>query len=110
LTGPLAAQAWAAGLEETTDGWRPRFDVDVMVETLVGVLSEPTWPDWEQVSSPTLILRGENGTLTAETAAKMIDRRPGAEVAEIAGAGHDVHLEQPKRWREVLTRFLTDLP
>jgi pimeloyl-ACP methyl ester carboxylesterase len=106
----LAAEAWAAGLEETADGWRPQFDVDVMVETLVGVLSESTWSDWARVASPALIVRGESGMLSAETAAKMIDQRPGTEVREIAGAGHDLHLEQPKRWREVLTRFLKDLP
>lgn len=106
---PLAAEAWAAGLEETGDGWRPRFDVDVMVETLVGVLSEPTWPDWEQVACPTLIVRGENGTLTAATAAEMVARRSGAEAVEVAKAGHDLHLEQPRSWRTVLTGFLQQL-
>jgi pimeloyl-ACP methyl ester carboxylesterase len=104
-----AAESWAAGLEETDEGWRPRFDVDVMVETLVEVLSEPTWPDWERGVCPALIVRGENGTLSAETAAEMVMRRPGAEPAEVAGAGHDLHLEQTQRWCSVLTRFLRQL-
>jgi pimeloyl-ACP methyl ester carboxylesterase len=106
---PLAAEAWAAGVEETADGWRPRFDVDVMVETLMGVLSEPTWLDWEHVNCPTLIVRGENGTLTAEAAALLAARQPGAATVAIADAGHDVHLDQPQSWRAVLTGFLHQL-
>ena len=103
---PLAAEAWAAGLEETADGWPRRFDVDVMIETLVGVLSEPTWPDWGRLYVPTLIVRGERGTLSAESAVLMVTRQPRAEVVTIADAGHDVHLEQPQSWRAVLTGFL----
>jgi pimeloyl-ACP methyl ester carboxylesterase len=106
----LAAELWAAGLEETDDGWRPQFDVDLMVETLLVVLSEPTWPDWENVVCPTLIVRGENGTLTAKTAAEMVARHARAQTVEVAEAGHDLHLEQPEKWSRVLTRFLNDLP
>lgn len=107
--GPLAAGAWADGLEEAADGWRPQFDVDVMRETLIAVLSEPTWADWAQIECPTLIVRGENGTLSAETAAGMAARRPGVKEVEIAGAGHDVHLEQPQSWQSALGRFLEQL-
>jgi pimeloyl-ACP methyl ester carboxylesterase len=106
---PLAAEAWAAGLEQTADGWRPQFDVDVMVETLRQVLSEPTWPDWDAGGCRTLIVRGENGTLTRETVVEMLARRPDAQVAEVPAAGHDLHLEQPQRWRRVLSRFLRQL-
>lgn len=106
----FAAEAWADGLEETADGWRPRFDIDVMRETLIAVLSEPTWGDWAKIGVPTLVVRGENGTLSAETAAAMAARRAGVTEVEIAGAGHDVHLDQPPRWRTVLARFLEELP
>jgi pimeloyl-ACP methyl ester carboxylesterase len=106
---PLVAEAWTAGLQETADGWRPRFDVDVMVETLVKVLGEPTWPDWEQIPCPTLIVRGEKGTLTENTAAEMVKRQPNSKAAVVPAAGHDLHLEQPASWRAVLTRFLHQL-
>lgn len=56
-----AAEAWAAGLEQTADGWRPRFDIDVIERTLRAELSVPTWAEWEQVRCPTLVVRGERG-------------------------------------------------
>jgi len=38
--GDGAALPWADGLEEHVDGWRPRFDIDVMERTL-GEMQEP---------------------------------------------------------------------
>ena len=32
----------------------------------------------------------------------MAERRPGTTLAEIEEAGHDLHLDQPGRWREAL--------
>jgi pimeloyl-ACP methyl ester carboxylesterase len=34
---------------------------------------------------------------------------PSARTAAIAGAGHDLHLEQPSPWREVVSGFLETL-
>ena len=39
----------------------------------------------------------------------MADALPGARLAEIADAGHDVHLDQPERWRAVVQAFLAGL-
>jgi pimeloyl-ACP methyl ester carboxylesterase len=36
----------------------------------------------------------------------MADALPGAALVEIADAGHDVHLDQPERWRAAVEGFL----
>jgi len=37
----------------------------------------------------------------------MLELLPQARLREIANAGHDVHLDQPERWRQILEEFLS---
>jgi pimeloyl-ACP methyl ester carboxylesterase len=105
----LAAEAWADGLTQREDGWSPRFDVEVMVRTLREAVLTPSWDEWERITCPTLVVRGGDGQLDADLAQEMLDRLPSARLVEIAGAGHDVHLDAPVQWRETLSQFLDSL-
>lgn len=55
-----AARVWAGGLEERSDGWWPRFDVDVMVDSLSEVAVTDYWDAWEAVRCRVLLVRGEH--------------------------------------------------
>jgi len=101
-----AAPVWAHGLEQRADGLYPRFDVEILAETLRQALANEHWQDWERIRCPTLIVRGEHGTLDPQIATEMLERLPHARLVEIAGAGHDVHLERPSEWRAALQAFL----
>jgi pimeloyl-ACP methyl ester carboxylesterase len=104
--GEGAAVPWASGLEQRDDGLWPRFDVGVMAQTL-GEMQEPdTWPQWASVDCPTLVLRAEHGVVDAEAVERMRVTRPEATVVEVAGSRHDLHLDRPLEWRQVLTGFL----
>lgn len=105
----LAAEAWASGLEETADGWRPRFDVDLMARTMRDALSRPSWEQWERIACPVLVVRAGNGLIEPATAAEMVARLPGTRLVEIAGAAHDVHLDRPDAWWDALSEFLDAL-
>jgi pimeloyl-ACP methyl ester carboxylesterase len=105
----LPAEAWTSGLERVENGWQPRFDVDVMARTLRDALSVPSWGEWERISCPTLIVRAGNGMVEPATAGRMTDRLPSAQLVEIAGAAHDLHLDRPDAWRRALTGFLDSL-
>ncbi len=108
--GPsVSADAWAAGLERRDDGWWPAFDVEVMVRTLREGVAEDQWEQWRRISCPTLVVRGASGTLEPGDAEAMVRQLPDARRVEIAGAGHDVHLEQPIAWREAVCGFLGSL-
>lgn len=104
--GRLAGEAWAAGLEQRADGWWPRFDVEVMVETLLAASAQPNWADWQRIRCPTLVVRAGQGLLEAEVAGAMVAALPTAQLAELPEARHDLHLDRPGEWREILTRFL----
>ncbi|ADB50407.1 alpha/beta fold hydrolase [Conexibacter woesei] len=105
--GPsLAADAWADGLERRADGLRPRFDADVATAILRAAVSRPHWDAWERIRCPTLVVRAEAGTLPAAEAEAMRTRLPHAQLVELPGAAHDLHLDRPEEWRHVLTAFL----
>ena len=79
--GELAAEAWAAGLEARKDGCWPRFDVEVIMQTLRQ--ASPNWHDWERISCPTLIVRAGDGLLGRDVAQAMIARLPSAQLVEL---------------------------
>jgi pimeloyl-ACP methyl ester carboxylesterase len=105
----LPAAAWTDGLEQAPDGWRPRFDVSVMAQTLRDALSVPTWDEWASITCPTLIVRAGKGMIDPGTAKEMTRRLPTAQLVEIADAAHDVHLDRPDEWQAVLARFLNSV-
>ena len=104
--GEGAELPWADGLEQRADGLWPRFDVDVMARTL-GEMQEPnTWPQWQAVTCPTLVLRAEHGVIDPEAIERIRKTRPEATVVKVAEAQHDLHLHRPDEWRRALTGFL----
>jgi pimeloyl-ACP methyl ester carboxylesterase len=84
----------------------PRFDLEVMELTLRASLGRSFWAEWERIACPTLVVRAERGIVPAEEARAMVEGLPHARLTEIAGAGHDVHLDSPAAWRRALGDFL----
>jgi pimeloyl-ACP methyl ester carboxylesterase len=97
------ARAWARNL----DGLRPAFDMDVMVQAIVAAV-DARWDEWRRISTPTLVVRGDNGELSRSEASEMVRTLPGAELVTLA-AGHDVHLDAPAGWRNAVEAFLPSL-
>jgi pimeloyl-ACP methyl ester carboxylesterase len=106
----LAAQAWTSGLERAQNRWQPRFDADVMAQTLRAAICAPSWDEWESIECPALVVRAGDGIVAHETVGEMTERLPGAQLVEITGAAHDLHLDRPDEWRRALTAFLDGLP
>jgi pimeloyl-ACP methyl ester carboxylesterase len=104
--GGRAGTAWAAGLVETTEGLVPGFDVANVGRIVRLVTSVDLWDEWRRIECPTLIVRGGRGHLQADEAARMASTNPNARVAVVEGAGHDVHLDDPRGFRTALERFL----
>jgi pimeloyl-ACP methyl ester carboxylesterase len=106
--GPAGA-GWAAGLEERKDGWWPRFEPGLMVRSVLELSQRSFWQEWHQVRCPTLVVLAESGIFSSEQAREMARTRPGTVVANVPGAGHDVHLENPEMVRAAITDFLRAL-
>ncbi|MGW6603745.1 alpha/beta fold hydrolase [Streptomyces sp. NPDC055036] len=104
--GGPAGRAWAAGLAEHPDGLRPRVDREVMVAYVAENARRSFWDEWERVRCPTLVVRGDTGSMPEAEATEMRVRRPGTELRVIPSAAHDVHLDQPGALHEAIEAFL----
>lgn len=76
-------------------------DPEAAAATVSGLERRDWWSEWRSIRCPVLVVRGERGELDHEVAARM---DPGA--VTIAGAGHDVHLDQPDALAEAVSAFL----
>jgi len=104
----LRAQVWASGLEQRNDGFWPRFQVSVMLAALNEIACRSYWDEWALIRCPVLVVRAQHGASAVDTQ-RMAELLPHARVVEIEKSGHDIHLNQPHRWRESLQSFLSTL-
>jgi pimeloyl-ACP methyl ester carboxylesterase len=100
------ARAWAEELEHRPDGYRPRFDADIMEAAIREVAATAQWESWQRLRVPTLLVRGAESRIPDEEIARMLELRPGVELVTIPDSGHDAHLDQPADWQRVLGEFL----
>ncbi|ABS03671.1 alpha/beta fold hydrolase [Kineococcus radiotolerans] len=106
LGGTATAVGWAQDLEEREDGFWPRFDADVMQAAIAAVAETPRWAEWQQVQAPTLLVQAERSYLDAAEVERMLELRPGTGHVVVPDAGHDVHLDQPQAWTQLLRSYL----
>ena len=102
------AEGWADGLEQRADGLWPQWDAATLSAALAPVAAREHLEEWSAVRAPTLLLRGEHGSVAERQVESMCALRPETRLAVIAGAGHDVHLEAPDAVLPVLRRFLAE--
>lgn len=102
------AEGWADGLDERPDGLHPQWHAATLAAALAPVAAREHLEEWSCVEAPTLLLRGEHGSVPERQVESMCALRPATELAVIAGAGHDLHLEAPDALLPVLRRFLAD--
>jgi len=92
--GPLTDAQWRHLVETTArrneDGrWATNYDPAIAQAFNKPPADVVLWPFWDQVRSPTLLLRGkQSDLLLSETAREMTTRGPKARLVEFAGIGH----------------------
>jgi pimeloyl-ACP methyl ester carboxylesterase len=102
--GPLA-QAWVNDLEETARGLMPRFDADVMVETIRAV-AVPRWQEWAAVEAPTLVVYADGGMFADEQKDRFVAHGKNVTRVDLVGASHDAHLDAFDAWILALAGFV----
>jgi len=92
--GPLTDAQWRH-LAQTTarcndnGSWGTNYDPAIASAFTGRIADVVLWPFWDQVRSPTLLLRGkESDLLLSQTARDMTMRGPKAKLVEFAGIGH----------------------
>lgn len=71
----------------------------------VADLTRDWWGTWASITCPTLVVRAEHGHVPRPITVRMAETL-GARSVEIAGAGHDVHLDQPVAVAVAIASFL----
>ena len=61
--------------------------------------------DLQRIACPVLVICGEKDSANRKAAEKLTENLPNAQLQWIAGAGHEVNLDQPERLAELLNRF-----
>jgi pimeloyl-ACP methyl ester carboxylesterase len=103
-------------LEQTVRRLRAGFTPQgiVAAAAIEQALFAQTWalPDYDLVPAlrtltiPTLVLRGEDDFIPAETARRIANAIPGARFAEIADSGHFSYIEQPELVCSAIAAFI----
>jgi 2-succinyl-6-hydroxy-2,4-cyclohexadiene-1-carboxylate synthase len=70
----------------------------------------PLWDSLGDLRIPVLLVVGKKDRSYAETGEAMRRRIPGCVLAEVEGAGHCPHLENPEGFADLVERFLADRP
>lgn len=89
--------------------YRWRFDAQGLVGSLDSVNPSVLWEAIDAISCPVLLLRGEHSLeLSAELAEEMARRLGDARLGTIAGAGHDLALENPEGVARAVLDYLAE--
>ncbi|WP_054969221.1 2-succinyl-6-hydroxy-2,4-cyclohexadiene-1-carboxylate synthase [Alicyclobacillus ferrooxydans] len=66
----------------------------------------PVWRELPEMRLPTLLITGQDDPKFQALARRMLSLLPSGEHQEVPDAGHDVHLEQPTAYLEIVLTFL----
>ncbi|HEX4733906.1 MAG TPA: alpha/beta hydrolase [Thermoleophilaceae bacterium] len=87
--------------EANPDAYAGGIDPELAAAAVSELELRDWWSEWDSIRCPILVVRGEHGQLDLVTA-----RRMHPEPVTIAGAGHDVHLDQPGALADAIAQFL----
>lgn len=101
-------RAWLADLEERPDGFWPRFDTDVIVETIAYVDAQARWEEWSGIDVPTLAVFARNGMFNAAARSEFVARGRQVERVDLIAGSHDAHLDAFALWIEAVSTFIDE--
>ncbi len=70
---------------------------------------DPVWDRLATIGAPTLVIAGAEDEKFSLLGQRLADEIPHARFAEVADAGHSVHLERPLACAELVTEFIAEL-
>ncbi len=98
--------AWVAGLRPTPDGLVRRFDAEALVTLMADLAGGGSADIWQELTVPATLILAEHGVTSDLEVAAMLDAQPDTTMVRVAGAGHDVHLDQPAAVAEAIASTL----
>lgn len=107
--GEVAGQYFLDSFDRREDGWYLHGDVSTFEAISAEWGTRHFWNEWDAIEVPTLLIEGESGITPSGQMAEMHARKPASDHVVVPGAAHLVHDEQPVRYRELVSGFLSRL-
>jgi pimeloyl-ACP methyl ester carboxylesterase len=115
--GTLSEADWAAMARHSTrrlpdGGYALAYDPGIGSAFTAGPIADvDLWPFWDRIACPVLVLRGaDSDLLLPETAAEMVQRKPGTILVEFPDCGHAPALIDPDQIAVVRRWLATTAP
>jgi len=106
---PAWADYFMEVMQETPEGYRPRFSFEHMLQSQLHWETHSYRPELEAITCPALVVKGGESDLSATEARDMVTHLRNGRYVEVPGAGHVIHYDAPAGWRAAVEAFLMEL-
>ncbi|OBH34960.1 alpha/beta hydrolase [Mycobacterium sp. E342] len=108
--GPVAGRYFLEAFDRTATGWRLHGHPARWIEIAAEWGTRDFWQQWRAVRAPALLIEAGNSVTPPGQMREMATIHSGATYLHVEDAGHLIHDEAPRAYREAVESFLTALP
>ncbi|MDG4665295.1 alpha/beta hydrolase [Mycobacterium sp. 236(2023)] len=105
--GPVAGQYFLEAFDRTATGWRLHGHPEKWIEIAAEWGRRDYWEQWRAVSVPALLLEAGAGVTPEGQMGAMAEMARRATYVHVPGAGHLIHDDAPRKYRDAVEAFLT---
>jgi pimeloyl-ACP methyl ester carboxylesterase len=105
--GEVAGRYFMEAFDRTAGGWRLHGRTERWVQIAAEWGTRDYWSQWQSVRSPALLIEAGNGVTPPGQMARMCETGHQATYLNVPGAGHLVHDDRPREYREAVEAFLS---
>lgn len=107
--GPVAGRYFVEAFDRTDTGWRLHGRPERWIEIAAQWGERDYWQQWQEVRAPTLLVEAGNSVTPAGQMDRMRTTGAQATYLRVPGAGHLVHDDAPREYRDAVEPFLAQL-
>jgi pimeloyl-ACP methyl ester carboxylesterase len=104
--GPVAGRYFLESFDRSATGWRLHGRAERWVEIAAQWGTRDYWRQWQDVRAPTLLIEAGNSVTPPGQMEQMRKTGNQASYLRVPGAGHLVHDDAPREYREAVEPFL----
>lgn len=104
--GPVAGRYFVEAFDRTDTGWRLHGRPERWIEIAAQWGERDYWQQWQEVRAPTLLVEAGNSVTPSGQMNRMRTTGAQATYLQVPGAGHLVHDDAPREYRDAVEPFL----
>jgi len=108
--GPVAGQYFLEAFDRTATGWCLHGDPHRWIEIAAEWGTRDYWSQWRSVPVPTLLMEAGDSATPPGQMKMMAETGVRATYLHVPGAGHLIHDDAPRKYRDAVEAFLSTFP